>query len=340
MPKCIYCLNEEKTSAFNKEHVMPVSFGCFEHNFTLIDTVCKECNDYFSKELELFLARDTYEGALRYKHGIKEPEELKTINGGRLKFKLLECGDWTNAIMRLEYSQEKFDVVVVPVDQVGLRKMNEERWYYFEISELGTKRQLEEQGFIVNGERAVRFIVSPETEEEVRQQLNEKGIVFTNEEDEHLEPPSLDKIDNKLDVEIHGTIDSIIFRGIAKIAFNYFAHIWGRNLALSDNFNDIRNFILHGGKNDFVFTQNRPILHEELRLGIKITDGHMVVLNWNYAKKAVLCRVTLFNWVTYTVALCHWYNGPYWDIASGHHFNINSRRISEMPRYPRQLQPF
>ena len=42
MPKCIYCLEDKTATDFNIDHVIPESFGLFENNFTLIETVCSE----------------------------------------------------------------------------------------------------------------------------------------------------------------------------------------------------------------------------------------------------------------------------------------------------------
>jgi hypothetical protein len=52
MRTCIYCREELGTEHFNKEHVIPLQFGTFENNQTLIHTVCRNCNAYFGNSLE------------------------------------------------------------------------------------------------------------------------------------------------------------------------------------------------------------------------------------------------------------------------------------------------
>ena len=52
------------------EHVIPQSFGKFATKTPTLKCVCDECNAYFSKELDLLLARDTLEGVTRSKKGI------------------------------------------------------------------------------------------------------------------------------------------------------------------------------------------------------------------------------------------------------------------------------
>ena len=72
MSQCIYCLEEKDEAVFNKEHVIPQAFGKFGASTpTLINCVCKECNDFFARVLDPVFTRDTYEGITRYALGIK-----------------------------------------------------------------------------------------------------------------------------------------------------------------------------------------------------------------------------------------------------------------------------
>ena len=77
---CIYCLEDQTPSCFTKvEHVVPQSFGRFENNLTLHETVCDGCNKYFGDNLEIALGRDTYEGGLRFDYELKQPSEFKSL---------------------------------------------------------------------------------------------------------------------------------------------------------------------------------------------------------------------------------------------------------------------
>src|SRR4051812_10723620 len=77
--RCIWCTAEKDESEFNVEHVMPRSFGTFEDNPTLVNTVCKACNDYFAKNLEPSLAKDSLEGFDRFRYGLKPPHEFSSL---------------------------------------------------------------------------------------------------------------------------------------------------------------------------------------------------------------------------------------------------------------------
>ena len=84
---CIYCLQARPVSAFrHREHVMSRCFGTFRpDNLILREVVCDECNQYFGENIELILGRDSIEGILRYRHGIK-PEKAPRSHK-RLKFR-------------------------------------------------------------------------------------------------------------------------------------------------------------------------------------------------------------------------------------------------------------
>src|SRR4030095_602991 len=95
--KCIYCLENKDPQFFLKtEHVMPQSFGRFQNNFTLnrqkhSQIVCDLCNQYFGDNLEINLARDTFEGVSRYEFGVKKLEGYNSANRrSRLKRKVVE----------------------------------------------------------------------------------------------------------------------------------------------------------------------------------------------------------------------------------------------------------
>ena len=73
---CIYCENSKPAHLFNKEHVFPQAFGKFQNNFTLVDMVCQECNNYFGKTLDMDLGRESWEGLKRFEHGVKRLSEF------------------------------------------------------------------------------------------------------------------------------------------------------------------------------------------------------------------------------------------------------------------------
>jgi hypothetical protein len=95
MPVCIYCKINKKS--FNKrEHVIPQAFGRFQpKNFILNDRkkkdkkVCDDCNAKFGRELEEYLAKDSYEGyVLKTKYSNKNPKKERRH---RIVLRIAEC---------------------------------------------------------------------------------------------------------------------------------------------------------------------------------------------------------------------------------------------------------
>ncbi len=64
MPVCIYCASQKTAKNFSKEHVLPRAFCGEGKNWTLIDTVCSECNNLFST-FESHWTRNTIESIMR-----------------------------------------------------------------------------------------------------------------------------------------------------------------------------------------------------------------------------------------------------------------------------------
>jgi len=334
MSKCIYCMEDKNSAEFNREHVMPESFGTFENNFTLLETVCKDCNKYFANNLELFLGRDSFEGLLRYKYSVKSHMDFKFLSESRVTFRLDEQCEIQGALMRMKYDEQKGIVAIEPVKQVGFLNKNTNKWEYFEFDNLQSRQSLEEKGFIVKGEKALKMLfLDSRDKDEIETILKSKGFNLII----NIEAQPLPKIEEgKVKVEIQTTIDQIICRGIAKIAFNYLTYIYGKEFALDSNFDDIRKYIRYGEINDFRYVeiQKTPLLYFEKSFGKKETNGHLIYVDWDRANLAIYSRVALFNSVFYRVIFCRLFSGVYRPIKKGHHFNVESREITRLLSLP------
>jgi hypothetical protein len=334
MPVCIYCLKEKVSTDFNVDHVIPESFGTFENNFTLTEAVCKECNQFFGDNLELFLGRDTYEGMLRFVQGVKAPKEFRFLNNRRILFRLGEEGPWKGAIVRLKYSEEKNKLLVNAVGQIAFRRKDTNEWEFFEVQDIESKDDLEKKGFVVKGERTLKMLFSSVQErEEIKRQLEEKGFKINMDE----EDLPFDLRDDIVDLQIRGTIDRVIYRGIGKIAFNYLAYHHGKDFALNENFNEMRDFVRNGTDKGFrpVVVQKSPILHYEKRFGMQETGGYIITLERNALKSMIISRVTLFNEIVYQAILCRDFRGLYREILTGHHFDVDSKKITRLLVLPK-----
>jgi len=273
MSPCIYCLEEKTEDHFSRaEHVMPQSFGKFEKNFTLRGVVCDECNHHFGNALELALGRDTFEGHARFRHGVKKPEDFKPFRNRRVTFKITE-GPFTGCHAYTEYVEEAGGIQVFPMPQVGFLIASTNRYEYFLLTEIPTIDELRKRGFDANNPKS---IISLRMEpDEAQRVLAEKGITFNVRGEIPRDPSRKD-----LEVEMALTIDDIVWRAIAKIAFNYLAYWQGAAFVLHPAFHVIRRFIRYGERPDYPLIQvaDEAILADEpiegeRRLGNLITTA-------------------------------------------------------------------
>ncbi|MFM9329084.1 HNH endonuclease [Paenibacillus mesotrionivorans] len=327
MSRCIYCLEEKPKSAFTKrEHVLPQAFGLFENNFTLIDTVCDECNQYYGNTLELPLARDSYEGMLRFNHGIKQAKEYKgTGKQARLRFRVAE-GPLKGAITYREYSSEKNEVVMMLArNQIGFLQGDTQEWLFFLLYEIPTKEELMKLGVDLNSAGSITLL---ECDIELAtERLAMQGISFKVEGDRSGRNES----DTGL-FQMQGTIDTVIYRAIAKIAFNYFTYLNGSKLALLEEFDAIRRYVRLGELPEYqiVSLVERAILGDEPTEGLR-RSGHIVTIEKHKQYPSLLMsQVSINNMFTYLVIL-----NPDANIEvneSGHFFNPHVHSIEPLSR--------
>ena len=331
--KCIYCLEDKPSNCFNKtEHVLSQSFGKFKNNLTLNikndpklkEVICDECNDFFGKNIEISLGRDTFEGMARFDHEVKKPHEFKSLGRkSRLKIKVEE-GPFRGAFAYREYSEKDSGIIIKPVPQVGFKKRADGTSYeYFPLDEIPDKEYLEKNFDL----KAVKSIVVLGADTEVVQKhLTEKSISF-KPEGEFC--PSEDNHD--LGCEVTFQIDQIIFRALAKIAFNYLTYWAGPEFVIRQPFNPIRRYIRFGEKESypFVIIIEKAILGDEPVVG-KRRVGHLITLDLSRNKQSIVSQVSLFNLMTYSVLLARDYNGDDFLYRKGSFFNLGDNEIYEL----------
>lgn len=324
--QCIYCLNEKPSEAFTKvEHVIPQAFGLFQNNFTLNGIVCDECNQYFGDNLEIDLGRDTVEGISRYEYGIRSPKDFKSLGKrSRLQHKKIAEGILKGAFFYLAYSQELNQVTPKPLPQVGFQNKASSYYSYFLLDDIPDKAELENQGLDCgNNVRAFG-----DNFEEIEQVLAKKGIFPEFQK----EIPLPDKKSEKLLVEYETSIDSIIRRSIAKIAFNYLTYWQGAEFVLQQVFNPIRFYIRKGDREEntpFVIFRSESILKDEPSQELRRL-AHIVTVNWAQSGYSIISQVSLINFISYTVQLTRNYPEQISNLRKGHFFNLGDHKIYEL----------
>ncbi|MFH0853733.1 MAG: HNH endonuclease [bacterium] len=324
--KCIYCLEEKGRDEYLKdEHVMPQSFGVFKSNFVLKAVVCDQCNQYFGDNLEIDLARDTFEGIARYEHGVKKAKEFKSL--GKKSKLLIKVGEgfFKGAYVYRDYSPDIGKIIVKPVPQVGFLKKEVSEYDFFRLDEIPLKANIVDdkydldnvQGIIILGCRNLMAV----------EELQKKGYVFKIKGESDCPSTSADD----WLCEVNGKIDQKIFRAMAKIAFNYLAFWEGPEFVQYHGFDIIRRFVRYGDKVEYPLyhIDNQSILEDE-RESSQRRLGHIITVNWADDRVSIISKVSLFNWAIYYISLARNFSGERRAITRGHLFNIYSKDILEL----------
>ncbi len=327
---CIYCKKTEKETSFNKsEHIIPQSFGRFNDNLTLVGVVCDDCNQFFGNTLELPLARETKEGLQRFELNIKEASVFK--NPGRNSRILIQIAEGPNkgAYAYREYSQQTKRIELFPALQIGLLKKNSDEYEFFLNSQF-VKKNICKEKYDTDAPMGIVFI--PETNQKAIELLKQKGINFKLSEN----IPEQSTMSKKINCDITFTIDSIILRAYAKIAFNYLVSTQGTAFSSHIDFDIIKKYILTGKKPDYplVVPSNEAVLGDESESGMR-REGHIITLDWADDSISILCRIALCNDTTYKVSLSRNFTGKHNNIRSGHFFNLADKSILKIDKKTR-----
>jgi hypothetical protein len=326
--KCIYCLDDLERSLFDKEHVLPIAFGRFKDNLTLPHHVCKGCNSYFGRNLDFFLARDSIEALRRLTHGLKPLGEVKDLLLERLSLLLAEEGQWKG--VRLQLRVQRGQLVVEAMPQVGLAKRGGHGRTYLTETELADPTRAIPADW--DPEAGINVIApSGAAAEHLVSLLVGRGITGQK----RVDLPWVAGEGGRIWVEINSRIDRIIRRSVAKIAFNYMAHVQGADFACHSDFNVTRSFIRHDESPSYPLVEatGRSSSAGSSQDGVG-RKWHLIILEWGELEHYIIGRVSLFNEITYRVTLARRFSGLWRDIRSGHKFDISERRVSPL-RYTR-----
>lgn len=322
--KCIYCLKDQPDSSFRKtEHVLSQSFGKFKNNFTLNKTVCDTCNQYFGDNLEIHLARETIEGMKRFDHNLKKAKQYKTPGKkSKLTIKIVE-GPFKGAYAFREYSSVENEIILKPADQIGFKKSGKNEYDYFLLEDIPEKKHLDET-YDLKQKKSI--VVLGCTFEKAQKYLAEKKIIFHEDGFGYPTNPGAD-----IGCEVSWTIDQIIYRAIAKIAFNYFTYWAGSKTVIHNAFNPIREYVCYGKKANYpiVIILEKAILGDEPVEG-KRRLGHLLTIDWSKNKLSLVAQVSLFNLMTYSVIIAKDFPDKTFCLRKGNFFNVANQEIMEL----------
>lgn len=331
---CIYCKRNRSLREFDKDHIMPRSFGKFQNGLTLINSVCSECNHYFSKELELFLARDSLWGLMRYRYGLSAFAKPKWDSvphaRSRLRIDDPSLAEWNGALVDLippaDSKGNNPDICLLP--QAAFYKKGTKDKVFFPLDKL-SKQLLSNAKLDLSG----CFIIGNSDHDilEVKSAVAKLGI-STKQILELSAISSMPRFGQRIRVSVQTRIDAVILRAIAKIAFNYFAFIYGNQLALSNTFDQIREYIRSGSNQDSVWTTPKEgVFLARSGKNARRLEGHVILLEWpSNVGAGVTCKVSLFNYLTFIVTLCRSFKVLIQQRLCGHFYDLASKRVKKL----------
>jgi len=248
--RCVYCLRSEPEVTFRgREHVIPQAFGGFLNAPVLEGCVCDACNHLFSRELDLYLARDTPEGLLRFRFGIQDAADYKNLGKRSTMRTTPVTGRMAGA--RTVYSEHKGKLVPFVAPQVGFARTEDGPFKWYSIENLPTMEEIRK--LFAPGDVVVEFAGIGDSEDNtaeinvVREALKAKGINV----DGPLNKTMLRGIQPEIQrFEDAASLGPLFFRCIAKICVNYLAFVSGPDPIYGPAFDPIRAFIVHGKPDD------------------------------------------------------------------------------------------
>lgn len=280
--RCIWCLQDKPPSAFTIEHVMPQGFGTFEQNLTLVNEVCGKCNNYFSRELEPYLTRDSLEGFDRFQYGLKEPSEFKSQGDRSTTRVQMMDGFYAGAWGYTVPGKEALGCQLFP--QVGYAKSADGPYEWYLLDELPTLDDLKAKGYVGQ----VHFRLCECNDDEVLDKMRQRGssdatLLGTSPPEsgprliEHVFRPGL-----------HHR------RALAKIALNYLAYEHGGEVAREPRFDAIRDLVMRGVEPEYSYyaIDAHPIVHGDKQNGQRLLGHALVVQHRGIDVSAI---VSLYN---------------------------------------------
>ena len=328
MPRCIYCLKEKESSLFNREHVVPKAFGHFKSAPTLAHPrrhrVCTECNHRLGGSLDVGLARSSWEAVLRVQRGIIPLTELENLRYDRIKLSLPAEHPNHPMLLRFVPSPDGQELRTAPMPQLRLsindgplRCIPEWRIAADLPVLLAKGAPTRVEMFCWAGDLGAFERLQAKAVAAGLRSLSWKPISETAA----AEP-------EQIEARMQLTIDSVIARSVAKIAYEYF--VWvvepiAPHLIRDDLLAPIRNLIDRdvGDWRDIVQPTNEPVLINETRR-MRTTRGHLLALRWHTSPRdPVKVWVALFNDHAYEVTVSDAPALIWQSIDRGHHFNLD-----------------
>ncbi len=304
--KCIYCLQEKDESEFNREHVVPRMMGTYNQNGMVLSEhqVCKDCNSYFSTDLESTIALDSYEGLLRFLTGTKKAHEKREIGTSALCiegqnniFKGMSFHASTSATPNNNcYIQLETDPLIGII-----RDIEKPEYDYYSLDTL-PKCDKKTASIIRRSKNPIMF--NGYSRDQIDKALKEKGYILP-ENIRYIDGLSISEITDTPEIitAIRIRLNEHDFRVAAKTVFNFLCYAYGRETALSKDYNEFRDFIRNENSNA---VSCKVVASGLSNIPSISKDCHIVGLSWIQDKNHLYLGgfVSWFNSLTFLFKIC------------------------------------
>ena len=308
MKTCIYCKRNDAVKFKGVEHVVPQAFGTFDSETPTLGCVCDDCNDHFGKHHDLYLARETIEGVVRYKKGNFSSE----VRPQKHLHIALEEGPETGQLagMKVAIDGTSGDLMKVKAQFQILNKRTGLWEYYFKNQLTGL--ELPENVYGKPGEFDVKgtwrckiFAPSKDEHDEIIAVLKANGIPFVP--GKPLLPPEATTQDSSgkhsVPLSIVGEIGLEHRQAHAKIFLNFVAKYLGCNEAMKPDWDFLRRYARYGeGKIRYRVAEN-PLLPSEKDDKLRHLIGESIVIRIQNMNEQVVGTIRFYGNQTYQYIL-------------------------------------
>lgn len=314
---CIYCKKTKPKNEFNSEHVIPQAFGKFgPDTFTLINKMCRQCNQNFGNTIDNALARRSLEGVHRFIHEVKDSKDFQDSKHAKNQTRITTtepfAGEEIKLIPNSNCKGLQATLKNSPKDVAFKRKDSGKYDEYF-WSEIPNRETIN-QKYDINSKDGI--LADPNAIHRLEELLGIKLSCYDSR-----------RIPETIGCETEYKITREVFRSIAKIAFNYLAYHNESSVMLQSCFDPIRSFIADdtGEWREFVSIAKHPIIPDQ---NGKSADLHLV--NIRMVRNEIDGSVSLHNRIHYIVHLTKQYKGVPIRTEYGHWFDPHGKKIGEL----------
>lgn len=273
MDKCIYYKNSSENLTYSSaEHIFPASIGGIKTLKKGI--VSDQANNIFSL-LELEFSRSSHIRISRQLFGIgkrgKRSDSANIQSATIEVFRSKDKGKYTLGYLlrgkpitiiqiHIDVEQDGILGVSLPPHEQDFDVLDfvKENWNEPLDINIMKNKKLEKEALV--GYHRNRWYIAVSDERLVEKcKTAMKALSFAEEATQTF----AQKSKSQVTVEYPCVIDASFFRIVAKISFNYLADIFGQDVALDYSFDELRNYILNGGKNKYVTLQSAEMFQQE-----------------------------------------------------------------------------